>query len=59
MHPYYVARAVGGLLFLNGAIIGAYNIWMTVRTGVQEWHGSTTDMPSPVLPGVTAHGSGE
>lgn len=31
MHPYYIARAFGGLLFLLGAIVGAYNIWMTVR----------------------------
>ncbi len=31
MHPYYIARAVGGLLFLIGAVIGAYNIWMTIR----------------------------
>ena len=30
MHPYYVARAVGGLLYLIGACIGAYNIYMTV-----------------------------
>ena len=32
MHPYYIARAVGGLLFLIGGCIGAYNIWMTIRT---------------------------
>ena len=31
MHPYYVARAIGGLLFLIGAMVGAYNIWMTIR----------------------------
>jgi cytochrome c oxidase cbb3-type subunit 1 len=31
MHPYYIARAVGGLLFLIGAVIGFYNIWMTAR----------------------------
>jgi cytochrome c oxidase cbb3-type subunit I len=31
MHPYYIARAVGGLLFLIGAMLGAYNIWMTIR----------------------------
>ena len=31
MHPYYVARAIGGLLFLIGAIVGFYNIWMTIR----------------------------
>ena len=31
MHPYYVARALGGLLFLIGAVVGFYNIWMTIR----------------------------
>lgn len=31
MHPYYIARAFGGLLFLIGAILGSYNIWMTIR----------------------------
>ena len=31
MHPYYIARATGGSLFLLGAVIGCYNIWMTIR----------------------------
>ena len=31
MYPYYIARAFGGLLFLLGALVGCYNIWMTVR----------------------------
>jgi len=31
MHPYYIARAVGGMLFLIGTLVGCYNIWMTVR----------------------------
>jgi len=31
MHPYYVARATGGLLFLIGTLIGCYNMWMTIR----------------------------
>jgi cytochrome c oxidase cbb3-type subunit 1 len=35
MHPYYIARAVGGLLFLMGALVGCYNIWMTIRTARQ------------------------
>ena len=34
MHPYYVSRAVGGLIYLIGATLGAYNIWMTIRGGV-------------------------
>ena len=31
MHAYYVARAIGGLLYFIGACIGAYNIYMTVK----------------------------
>jgi cytochrome c oxidase cbb3-type subunit 1 len=31
MHPYYLIRAVGGLLFLIGGLIMAYNVWRTVR----------------------------
>ena len=33
MYPYYIARAFGGLLFLLGAIVGSFNIWMTVKRG--------------------------
>ncbi len=31
MHPYYVIRATGGGLFLAGALIMAWNLWMTIR----------------------------
>jgi cytochrome c oxidase cbb3-type subunit 1 len=31
MHPYYIARAFGGLLFLIGACIGFWNVIMTIR----------------------------
>ncbi|RYD86347.1 MAG: cytochrome-c oxidase, cbb3-type subunit I, partial [Sphingomonadales bacterium] len=31
MHPYYIWRAIGGLLFLLGAIVGLYNVAMTIR----------------------------
>ncbi|WP_299828082.1 cytochrome-c oxidase, cbb3-type subunit I [uncultured Roseobacter sp.] len=29
--PMYVVRGLGGVLFLSGAIIMCYNLWMTVR----------------------------
>ncbi|PZR94974.1 MAG: cytochrome-c oxidase, cbb3-type subunit I [Stutzerimonas stutzeri] len=32
MHPFYVIRALGGALFLSGALIMAFNLWMTVRS---------------------------
>jgi len=31
MHPYYIARAFGGLLFLAGAVVGFYNIVRTIK----------------------------
>ncbi|WP_354111905.1 cytochrome-c oxidase, cbb3-type subunit I [Bradyrhizobium sp. S3.12.5] len=36
MHPFYIIRAAGGALFLIGALIMAYNLWMTVRVGEVE-----------------------
>jgi cytochrome c oxidase cbb3-type subunit 1 len=30
MHPFYVIRAIGGLLFLLGALIMAFNLWRAV-----------------------------
>jgi len=31
MHPFYVIRATGGLLFVLGSLIMVYNVWRTVR----------------------------
>ena len=36
MHPFYVIRALGGALFLVGALIMAFNLWMTVRHSALE-----------------------
>ena len=33
MHPYYVIRALGGVLYLAGALIMAFNLWKTVTEG--------------------------
>ena len=52
MHPYYVARAVGGLLFLIGALVGCYNVWMTVRQAPQQ--APAADLPEPVAAGSPA-----
>jgi cytochrome c oxidase cbb3-type subunit I len=42
MHPFYVIRAAGGALFAIGAVIMAYNLWMTVR------HGEAVSASAPV-----------
>jgi cytochrome c oxidase cbb3-type subunit 1 len=31
--PMYVVRGLGGVLFLSGSLIMAYNLWMTVVKG--------------------------
>ena len=31
MNPYYIIRALGGLLFLLGALVMAYNLWHGAR----------------------------
>ncbi len=35
MHPVYVVRAIGGILFLSGAIIMAYNFYKTIKGNSQ------------------------
>ncbi|MCA1953191.1 MAG: cytochrome-c oxidase, cbb3-type subunit I, partial [Hyphomicrobiales bacterium] len=32
-YPFFVIRALGGLLFVVGALIMAYNVYMTIRAG--------------------------
>lgn len=36
MHPYYVVRTIGGLLFLSGALVMAYNIYRTIRGDIRK-----------------------
>jgi len=34
MHPFYIIRMLGGLLYLGGALIMVYNFWRTIRGDV-------------------------
>ena len=43
LHPMYVMRMVGGLLYLSGAVIMAYNVWMTIA-GYQRQEAPMSDM---------------
>lgn len=36
MHPFYIIRAMGGLLFVLGALIMVYNLIMTVRAQEED-----------------------
>ncbi len=44
MHPYYIARAFGGLLFFAGACICFWNVVMTIRR--VPHHAPATDYPT-------------
>jgi cytochrome c oxidase cbb3-type subunit 1 len=46
MHPYYIARTVGGLCFLIGAVLGAYNIAMTIRMACLTAPRADADRPA-------------
>ena len=48
MHPYYIIRAIGGGLFLIGALIMAYNLWRTARGDLRNEAGAGTPALAPV-----------
>jgi cytochrome c oxidase cbb3-type subunit 1 len=48
MHPYYIIRAVGGLLYLVGALIMAYNLWRTARGDAPEAVSRPVSAPAAV-----------
>jgi len=50
MHPYYAMRAVGGGIFLLGAIIMLFNVLMTVRKAAAE--GSLREARGGAAPAV-------
>jgi len=48
MHPYYIIRAIGGALYLGGALIMAYNLWRTATGAVPAASGMPAT-PGPAL----------
>ena len=44
--PYYIARGIGGLFFLAGALVGTYNIWMTARGATGAESDAVVDAPA-------------
>ena len=50
MHPYYIARTVGGLFFLLGAIVASYNVGMTIRMARARTAPQAADPDQPALP---------
>jgi cytochrome c oxidase cbb3-type subunit I len=50
MYPYYIARTVGGLLFLIGAVLALYNILMTIRSPAPVASEAASDIPLGLEP---------
>ena len=46
MHPFYVMRAIGGVFYLTGMVIMAYNCFKTIRQGVQQAAMATQTTPA-------------
>ena len=44
LHPMYIMRAFGGLLYLSGAAIMSYNVWMTLAGKLRD-EAPMTDTP--------------
>ncbi len=42
MHPFYIVRVLGGLMYLGGALIMVYNLWRTAKGDVAE----ETELPT-------------
>ncbi|GGG43805.1 cytochrome c oxidase, cbb3-type subunit I [Caldovatus sediminis] len=49
MHPYYVIRALGGVLYLTGALLMAYNLWRTATSEALD-EGEEEARPAPAAP---------
>jgi cytochrome c oxidase cbb3-type subunit I len=47
MHPFYIVRALGGVFFLIGGLIMAYNLWRTARG---DERAVTVPVPAAVQP---------
>jgi len=49
MKPYYLIRAAGGLLYLSGSVIMAWNVYQTIRGRVREEAPLTDTSHNPAL----------
>jgi cytochrome c oxidase cbb3-type subunit 1 len=50
MHPYYVLRMLGGLLYLAGALVMAFNIYKTIRGDVRSEVPMGAEQPEALAP---------
>jgi cytochrome c oxidase cbb3-type subunit 1 len=45
MHPYYVMRVTGGLLYFTGGLLMAWNVYQTIRGQVRNEAPMDTALP--------------
>jgi cytochrome c oxidase cbb3-type subunit 1 len=38
MHPFYIVRFLGGVFFLSGMLLMAYNLWKTIAGATPVVH---------------------
>ncbi|PWE18488.1 cytochrome-c oxidase, cbb3-type subunit I [Marinicauda salina] len=50
MHPSYVIRAVGGIMYLAGALIMAWNVYKTIKGDVRETEDVAQTQPQSIQP---------
>ena len=49
MKPYYVIRALGGVLYLSGALVMVFNIYKTIRGEVRDAETIPATMPASAV----------
>ena len=49
MHPFYLIRAMGGALFLGGALLMVYNLWRTVHDPATALAPSASGAAAPAM----------
>jgi cytochrome c oxidase cbb3-type subunit 1 len=54
MHPFYIIRALGGLLYLTGTLIMVYNCWRTIRGDVRAGEPIIPDANPSIVSGPLA-----
>ena len=54
MHPYFIIRAIGWLLFIVGSLIMCYNLWRTILG-----HHAGEKSPENIDNAIAAHALGE
>ncbi|MGX6649142.1 cytochrome-c oxidase, cbb3-type subunit I [Maricaulaceae bacterium MS644] len=50
MHPYYVIRALGGLMYLAGALLMAWNVYKTIKGDVHETQDEVQPQSAAISP---------